>query len=371
MKRLFVDGHFLDGNFHGVATFVEYLYKEVSVQAPGFEITIGAYNVDYVSDVFKNYSNVNVIPYKSRSKLRLLYDIPLILYKGNFDLAIFQYAIPFFIPKSCKVLVTIHDILYKDVPNEFGFFYKLLRNITFKYAAVKSDMITTVSDYSSRAVVEHFEISPDKVYTIPCGLSDEFICNYDVDYEKTKIYNELSISNDFILYVSRVEPRKNHDFLLRVYLDMKLYMQDIDLVFVGKIYDENVNFTNLLNNLTPHQAKHIHILSDLSFEQLVSLYVACRLSVYPSKAEGFGIPILESLALGKPTIFSQTTAMLEFDFCSNYFIDPLNTESLKTSIEKELVFGLYTQSELMGIKRYVMKNYSWSLSAKKLLKLLN
>lgn len=368
--RFFVDGHVLNGQFHGTATFLEYLYKEIAEKNKNIEIVIGAYNYDYAVKLFQNYSNIQIVKYNSDSKLRFLVDIPRILKNQYFDYAHFQYVIPFYKPNNCKYIVTIHDILYKDFPDEFSFIYKFSRNIFFKYAAKKSDIITTVSEYSKRSIAKYFRIDINKIDILPIGISQDFCHDYDKNTSRDFVKKNLSIQNNYILYVSRIEPRKNHELLLQAYLDLQLWKENIDLVMVGKVYIKNQKYSELLNEIPQEAKKNIHLLENLSFDILFELYKSARMSVYPSKAEGFGIPIVESLALGIPTLFSNTTAMSEFKFAEKYFIDPFDLKSLRDKIRLELGNGIYSEKEQEAMKENICLNYNWYNCAKKLLNIL-
>lgn len=368
--KFFVDGHVLNGQFHGTATFLEYLYKEIAGLNKNIEIVIGVYNYEYAKDLFKDYSNVTIVKYKSNSKLRFLIDIPSILKRNHFDYAHFQYVIPFCKPKDCKYIVTIHDILYRDFPDQFTFIYKFIRNITFKYAARKSDIITTISQYSKISIAKYFAIESTKIDILSIGLSQDFCHDYDQHISKDLIKKKLLIENDYILYVSRIEPRKNHDQLLQAYLNLKLWERNIDLVLVGKVYSENKKYTDLLNKIPDEAKSNIHLLENLTFPMLLELYRAARISVYPSKAEGFGIPIVESLALCIPTLFSNTTAMSEFKFAEKYFINPFQIKSLENKLEEELNNNLYSKEEQLRIKNIVVDRYSWYNGAKELLNII-
>ena len=364
MTRIFVDGHFLNGGFHGAATFLEYMYKSVS-NNDEMEIVIGT-----VASLFKGYSNVSVTRYRHQSKFRLLFDIPRILFASHFDYAHFTYAIPFIRPKKCKIIVTIHDILYKDVPAEFTFLYRFLRDVTFGYAARHATIVTTISLYSRALISKYFHVDLEKIHILTCGLSKEFREPFDKSEAIKFVKSNLGVQGDYISFVSRIEPRKNHDGLLKAYIELKLYKKNISLVFIGKVYSENKKLSAQLAELSPEQKKHVYIFSELAFAELLQVYRASRMCVYPSKAEGFGIPIVESLALGVPTLFSNTTAMSEFSFASKYFIDPDDVESIKQKMLLELDSGIYQEQELIELQAEVLKEFCWNDSSKKLLSLL-
>ena len=106
-------------------------------------------------------------------------------------------------------------------------------------------------------------------------------------------------------------------------------------------------------------------LKKIGFNDLVHLVRASSLSVYPSFAEGFGIPPLESIASSIPTVCSNTTAMSDFKFIGNCLFDPSSSEDLNLKIIEAL------QDNLIEEKRnQVHLKYKWDLSAQIFKKLI-
>src|SRR5690606_22833193 len=113
------------------------------------------------------------------------------------------------------------------------------------------------------------------------------------DYDKKKtieyIKDKYSTKN-YILYVSRIETGKNHELLLDAYLDLELYKQGIELVFIGKNSASVRSFEKKMNKLKVPLKDSIHWFQNIEDEDLKQFYRAAKLFIYPSKSEGFGIP---------------------------------------------------------------------------------
>src|SRR5690606_30269482 len=142
---------------------------------------------------------------------------------------------------------------------------------------------------------------------------------------------KYGISN-FILFVSRIEPRKNHLLLLEKYLKLELYKRGIALVLIGQ---ESVAVPALkfrLQNLSNEQRRYIHWIRQVDQQDLRAFYAACSLFVYPSKAEGFGIPPLEAAMCGAPVLCSASSAMKSFDFFMPYMFDPENPQEFENKL---------------------------------------
>lgn len=141
---------------------------------------------------------------------------------------------------------------------------------------------------------------------------------------------------------------------------MKLY-EKYRLLFIGDDTIKNKEYENYYHTLSPEIKNRIISLKKVSFENMLLLLRGARLSVYPSIAEGFGIPPLESLAAGIPTISSNSTAMSDFDFLREYSFNPLDQNDFKRVLLKGLEIN---NEEVLEIREKLENKYSWSKAAK-------
>ena len=188
-----------------------------------------------------------------------------------------------------------------------------------------------------------------------------FFKSYDKKKSKEIIREKYGFV-DFVLYVSRVEPRKNQELLLRSYLETELDKTSVHLVFIGANSINNKDFQKLLYNLDINKKKKIHYFEKIPPKDLMIFYQAAKLFIYPSKAEGFGIPPLEAGALKIPVLCSKLTAMKSYIFFKPYFCDP-NDESVFIQKFKDFIEH-YSSIDLEFIQKEIKKQYSWSKSAK-------
>ena len=366
--KLFIDCHVFDDSYQGTTTYIKGLYNALAKLRPDWEFYFGAKDIEKVSNEFKELNNVRYIKYRSSGKFRLLLEIPRILHKHKFDFAHFQYVVPPFY-KNCKYIVTIHDILFNDFPEEFSFMYRIIRNLSFYYSAKKADILATVSSYSQEKINKHYKVSKTNIHVIPNAVDSIFAQTFNKKESQNYIKDKYSITN-FLLYVSRIEPRKNQELLLQAYLDLKLWQQNVSLVFIGSNTLKNSKFSEMIRNLSNEAKECIFHLKNIPFSDLVEFYRSAELFVYPSKAEGFGIPPIEAASIGIPVICSNTTAMSDFTFLEKGFFSPSDLGQLKQKITLSLENKLYSLKELEDIKGYVANKYSWDKSACKLAELI-
>jgi len=359
---IFVDGRVFDTAFQGTRTYIQNIYNVID-KIGDLEIFLGSQNPEKTATYFPG-SKINFVAYKyhNRNKIgRAFFEIPELIRKYKIDIAHFQYVTPPI--KNCKHIVTIHDILFKDFPEQFPRSYKLQKGPLFWISAKRADVLTTVSEYSKFALHHHFGIPLNKIHVVPNGVSDVYFEPYDKLEARKSILDKYKITN-FILYVSRVEPRKNHLQLIKAYLDLQLYNKGKSLVLIGRRDIEVPELNAVLANLSEPEKKNIHFLENIPDNDLLDFYKACDVFLYPSAAEGFGIPPLEAGALKKPVICSVTTAMKEFSLFEPYHITP-ELENIKNALN-QIITQPESEANLKAISDAIKTNYNWEGAAIKL-----
>jgi glycosyltransferase involved in cell wall biosynthesis len=188
-----------------------------------------------------------------------------------------------------------------------------------------TDFILTLSDHSGRNV-RNF-MAKYNIPEVPTRTLRSAHKSWDTSNRGAALSPEVArlIKEDYVLYVSTIEIRKNHTYLFRIW---KRLIDRFDkktplLVFVGRpgwrvqdLMDQLTSTSNLDGN--------IRILHDLSDIDLTALYRSALFTVFPSFEEGWGLPVGESLIFGRPCIASNTSSVPEVagDFVD--YIDPLN-----------------------------------------------
>lgn len=345
--KILVDGRWFDSYYSGVSTHIKGLYNGLARDS-NIEVTIVGSNVSKLRLEFP--INVKFIQLESRFKLkRLYYDIPKLIREHNFDYAHFQYICPIW--KTCKYIVTLHDLLFLEYKKSFPLSFILKNSFLFYLSSVRCDLVLTVSDYSKKQIVRYFKIKPDKIHITPNGILEKYISKDNSVDVKNK-YN----MGDYILYVSRLEPRKNHLLLIKSFVDLKLYNK-FHLLLIGKLTIPVQGLDDYLNSLERCIRDQIIFIENTSEEDLHGFYSQASLFVYPSLYEGFGIPPIEALSCGTKTICSNATALADFDFLSNYQFDPSSAEELMQKTLFSLNDDLYP---IDLIKSRVIERYNWN-----------
>lgn len=361
-KRLLVDAHTFDENHQGIRTFLKGIYSSFNATAAELDVYLVANNIDNLKKEFKHKKEYKFLKLEYTNKyIRLAYELPRLIKKHKIDYAHFNYFLPLFLSKKCNYIVTIHDVLFIDYPSYFPKKYQIVNSFLYGRSARKTQILTTVSEYSKQKITEHFNTKDKPIYILPNAVNEEYLKPQNKEEDKEFISRQFNI-NKYIIFVSRLEPRKNHAIILKAYKQLELWKRGYSVLFIGKETFKNETLNNLItevNNISNGKIAH---LENVKNEDLIKFYNAAELSIFPSVCEGFGIPPLESGVLLTPTICSNTTAMRDFDFFGEDLIDVTSLELLKNRIENALVNKNDSRYERVSNK--IKERYSWSNTAK-------
>ena len=325
--NLLVDAHVFDGKFQGTRTYLEGLYTHMT-QHQDIEFFFAAHKEKMLENYFGNANNIHYIHLKEESSLkRLAIEFPRIIKKHQIDYAHFQYISPLY--KTCKEIVTIHDLLFMDYPQYFPLSYRINNKFFFKRSAQRADVLLSVSEFSKDEIVRHFGIPKNRIH-----ITNNSVLPINGDVVDINI-KELYGLDNYLLTVSRIEPRKNHLTLLRAFVDLRLKDKGYKLVLVGGKDLQYKEFFKYYEGLDI-ETKECVLFLQVPFNHLVALYRNASLFVFPSFAEGFGIPPIEAIAYGCPILCSNATAMAEFSLPDDISFDPNDLDDLKQKIIKQL-----------------------------------
>ena len=263
--------------------------------------------------------------------------------------------------KVCKEVLTVHDLLFESHPQYFPSSTKYTLAPLVKRSAIRADVILTISEYSRNQIIERYRIAPERICLTPCAI-DQSIFNPGDQIQSRRLVREAFQVEDFILSVGRIEPRKNHKSLVEAYAYLKAKGKSLPKLLLVGGRDFGYQATALLIR-EKNLEKDVLFLHSVSDHMLPHLYRAAMVMVYPSFAEGFGLPPLEAMACGCPVISSGTTGLAEVVGDSGWIIDPNHwpsiADSLWESIQDASRRRIYAQ---MGLERAA--GFSWENSAK-------
>lgn len=237
--------------------------------------------------------------------------------------------LPLNICKSrCLKVVTIHDLIFKHCKQYYHPIDRWIYDKKFFRACRNADIVVAVSEYTKQEIIRFYGIAPEKIKVVYQGCSEAFRQPADMALmEEAK--HKYSLPDDFILYVGSIEERKNLMLVAEALNSMSV--KDAKVVVVGKKtpYADKVK-----KYLKAHDLEsRMLFLHDVTYNYLPSLYHLARIFVYPSRIEGFGIPMLEALCCGVPAIGCKGSCLEEAGGPNSIYVDPDDCKGMANAID--------------------------------------
>ncbi len=263
--------------------------------------------------------------------LRLALSIPRFLRDTKPDIFHCQYVQPLW--GNGKTVVTIHDLAFEHFPEFFHPLETLRLKKLVRWTAKKADHILTVSEFSAADISRRFDLTRDKITVAYQSPSPEFRPR-DKQRCTEHLVRTYNVRPPFILYVGRIQGRKNLPRLVEAYARLKKDGLAATLVFVGKQDWQSEQLRVKVRELGLES--FVTFTGFVPFEDVPLFYNAAELFVFPSLFEGFGLPVMESMASGIPTITSYGSALQEVAGDAALLVDPCDTGSIASAMEKAL-----------------------------------
>lgn len=312
--------------------------------------------------------NVSLRPVPPGNRIiRLGLSFPAQLLKDRIDIFHCQYIGPLIAP--CKVVSTIHDILHEAYPEFFPANLGRMMRLSYPYGARNASAILTGSDFTKSEIVKRYRVAPSKIHVTPYAVSPEFSPAVTPDSsQRAALLERCGIKGPFVLSLGRIEPRKNLPTLLEAFQQvLKKGVSSHSLVIAGSMDPLFQHYHDELLARFSSADIPIRFTGPIAQEDIATLYRAAELFVYPSFAEGFGLPVLEAMACGTPVVASNTTSIPEVTGTDGAeLIDPHNPQVL-ADIMSTLLRDPARRAELGRRALARAKTFSWTRCAEQTL----
>ena len=258
-----------------------------------------------------------------------------------------------------RQVVTVHDIAPIDHPEWFTPRFRAWYQWLLPALVRRVTGIITVSQYSKDRLVERLGADPDRVAVIPNGVSDRFTAMSSASIQHMRARLDLG-TGPYMLAVGSIEPRKNLRRLLEAWAKVQDRLpKNLELFIAGgvgvaRIFGSSATLTAL--------PERVRILGHVPDELLPALYSGALFFAYLSEYEGFGLPLVEAMACGVPTLTSRVTAMPEVAGDAAILVDPTSVDEIAVGIETlAMDDALRRDLALKALRRG--KSYSWQATA--------
>jgi glycosyltransferase involved in cell wall biosynthesis len=286
--------------------------------------------------------------------------LPFHLYKIKADRYLFLGFTSPMIFRKKGIFNTIHDMGPWDSSEALKKLQKFYLKITCKRSAKISQGIITVSEFSKGRIVNILKYPKSEIRVIPSAVYAGVVKDYGISYEKVR--KEYNLPKKYIMTLSTLEPRKNMTILLEAFSNI-MDKVDYDLVLVGR---KGWKMEGVLEKY--NKKERIHITGFVADEHVSLIYKNALCFVFPSLYEGFGLPPVESLALGTPVIASDAASIPEVLMKQAVYFSNNSEQELE-----QILLNVEENLKKMPheLNEYQKENYNFDKSAQKVLQFIN
>ena len=253
-----------------------------------------------------------------------------------------------YISNRGELILTIHDMnyMYKDRPN----FLKQRFLSQMKKKIERASHIAFISHFAQKATLQYFDLSPDKMSVIYNGVA----------HSEHTVRPSRLLPENFFLTIGHVLPKKNFHVLVDL-----MELRDEALIIVG---NDSSSYAKMIHKRIEEKKlqSRVLLLGNINDGEKNWLLKHCRAFLFPSLFEGFGIPVVESMAWGRPTFSSTQTSLPEVCGEHAYYFNSFDPHEMDQVISKGL--ENFNQERAQACKRWAQR-YDWNKAAQSYLEI--
>jgi glycosyltransferase involved in cell wall biosynthesis len=339
VTRIAIDADVLGRRRTGDETYVAALLRELAPIVDDEELFAVTRRPDLVPP------GIEPLELPARSQIvRMALGLPLALRHLRPDVGHFLYAIP---PGyRGRSVLTVHDISFEHFSDVMGLRDRLLFKTQVPRSARRADRVLTGSEHTKGDLIERYAVPPERITVTPYGVDP--------------VYTTEGPRRDgrYALFVGAIQPRKDPVAAIEA---LALLNGDLQLVLVGaeKRDGDLVRAAIARLGLENRVERTGHVGRD----ELAALYRGAACLVFPSRYEGFGLPMLEAMASGTPVVAARAGAIPEVAGDAAVLVEPGDPVSLAEGIERALA----DRDRLVAAGLERAKQYSWAETARQTL----
>ena len=247
--------------------------------------------------------------------------------------------LPFGISKTnIRSVVTIHDLIFLRHPEFYHWLDTKIYAWKFRQTIREADHIIAISECTKRDIMEYADVDERRISVIYQSCAPRFTIG------------SAKSASRYILSVGSIEARKN---ILLAVKALPYLPDDLSLVVVGrhtKYTDEVLDYVR--EHGLAHRVKVMHGVTD---EQLPQLYAGAEAFVYPSRYEGFGIPIIEAISCGLPVVACTGSCLEEAGGPDSLYVDPDDEQAMAAAIRQVLKGAEGREQRISRSQQYIRR----------------
>lgn len=255
--------------------------------------------------------------------------------------------------KGCKYIVTIHDLIFIHTPQYYHWIDRQIYNFKFRRACRCADRVIAVSEYTKQEIMHYYHTPESKIDVVYQGCDPVF--SQEIEEGKLQeVKARYQLPDKFVLYVGSIEERKNLMLVAKAMAELNRRAA-IHVVAVGR---HTAYVDQIQDFLKAQGIDHLfHFYHQVPYADLPSFYKWASTFAYPSRIEGFGIPLLEAISSGVPAIGCTGSCLEEAGGPNSIYVNPDDAKGMADAILRTCTDEPLRQHMISEGKKYAL-NFS-------------
>ena len=245
-----------------------------------------------------------------------------------------QHILPVGAPRRMRAFLTVYDLVFRRFPETMAYRNLLIHRLLAGSSFRRANLLGPISESPARDLNEYYQIPPPRVRVVTPAAGPRFRPQDKAEARRTlRPLLGDDAANPALLTVGTLEPRKNLETTLKAF---------------GRLVDRRPHALWVVGStgwkmggrlgslLTPSLRSRVKFLGHVSDDLLPSLYAAADVFVFPSLFEGFGMPVVESMACGTPVVTSTAPSLREVSGGAALLVEPTEYAALAQALERVL-----------------------------------
>ena len=255
--------------------------------------------------------------------------------------------------KGCKYIVTLHDLIFIHTPQYYHWIDRQIYNFKFRHACRCADRVIAVSEYTKQEIMHYYHTPESKIDVVYQGCDPVFSQKIE-EGKLQEVKARYQLPDKFVLYVGSIEERKNLMLVAKAMAKLNRRAA-IHVVAVGR---RTAYVDKIQDFLKAQGIEHLfHFYHQVPYADLPSFYKWASTFAYPSRIEGFGIPLLEAISSGVPAIGCTGSCLEEAGGPNSIYVNPDDAQGMADAILRTCTDEDLRQHMISEGKKYAL-NFS-------------
>jgi glycosyltransferase involved in cell wall biosynthesis len=256
------------------------------------------------------------------------------LTEEGIDVLFCPFTAPVLAEPDVPVVSVVYDLQHLAYPQFFAAAERANRDALLRVLERRADRVVCISEHAQRGFIAHLDLPAERTVTIPIAAHGR-LPRLPADETKATLAR-LGLDRPYALYPANFWPHKNHRMLLVAFARLRADRPelDLDLALTGALPQAARELEEAARAMGLGQ--RVRFLGYLPDRDLAALYEGCRLVVFPSLYEGYGMPVLEAMHFGRPICCSRVTSLPEVAGEAALFFDPRRPQEIAGAMRRLL-----------------------------------